>query len=105
LLEAISLIKLIARDDLMVMFQELLVFLQHQKGDYLATVKYLEKIVSGGEAGSNLMQLMLFEAYLGLKTNGYASIKSMIENSDDRALEQAQMVLNVEKVSDAELKS
>ena len=87
LLEAISLIKLIARDDLMVMFQELLVFLQHQKGDYLATVKYLERIVNSGEAGGDLMQLMLFEAYLGLKTNGYASIKSMLESSDDTALE------------------
>ena len=53
----------------------------------MATVKYLERIVNSGEAGGDLMQLMLFEAYLGLRTNGYASIKSMLESSDDTALE------------------
>ena len=45
LLETISLIKLVTRDDLLCVFQELLVFLSHQKGDYLPTIKYLEKLI------------------------------------------------------------
>ena len=104
LLEAISLIKLIARDDLMSMFQELLVFLSHQKGDYLSTVKYLEKLVQANDGGE-LIQLMLFEAYLGVKVQGYDNIKQMIDQAGLNATEQAQKVLNIESISDEDVKA
>lgn len=69
LLEAISLVSLIGqRDDLVQMFQSLHVFLQHQKGDYLQTIKYLEQLIEDSQ-GDALLRLMLIESYMGVKVH------------------------------------
>ena len=77
LLQAISLINLIdKRDDLIQMFQSLQVFLQHQKGDYLQTIKYLEHLCEGEGASDDLIKLLLIEAYLGVKVHDFTSLNS-----------------------------
>lgn len=62
------------------MFQQLQVFLQHQKGDYLQTVKYLEHMCQAGESeGKDLLKLLLIEAYLGIKLHDAGSLQSKMD--------------------------
>ena len=55
------------------MFQSLQVFLQHQKGDYLQTIKYLEHLCEEG-VSDDLIKLLLIEAYLGVKVHDFTSL-------------------------------
>ena len=111
LLQAVSLINLIEkRDDLIQLFQSLQFFLQHQKGDYLQTIKYLEHLCE--EGGEDLLKLILIEAYLGVKMHSQSSslmldlpqLKQKIEQSGMRVenkysglLEEANKMLELSK--------
>ncbi len=48
------------------MFQSMHVFLQHQKGDYLQTIKFLEHLCDSTK-NDGLLKLLLVESYLGVK--------------------------------------
>lgn len=80
LLEAISLINLIEeRDDLVQLFQQLQVFLLHQKGDYLQTIKFLEHLCE--DRSNDTLKLLLAESYLGVRLQGSSQeVASQVES-------------------------
>lgn len=59
LLEAISLIKMIQREDMTTLLSELLIYLKHFNEDYIPTINYLQK----NQSPEN--NLLLLKAYFG----------------------------------------
>ena len=54
--------------------------MQHQKGDYLQTIKYLEHLQEGrqGEDNADLLKLMLIEAYLGVTIHDFQTLRAKV---------------------------
>ena len=63
------------------MFQSLQVFLQHQRGDYLQTIKYLEHLCSDDQDGCDLLKLLLIEAYFGTTIHDFNSLMMKFEET------------------------
>ena len=86
------------------MFTELLAFLSHQNADYITTVKHLEKIVDSDD-NVELIQLMLYEAYLGIKVHDFSKLKDRIESIKAGDLDQVRMMLQSDQLTDEEIKA
>jgi len=64
--EAISLIKMIQREDMITLLSELLIYLKHFNGDYIPTINYLQK----NQSPEN--NLLLLKAYLGASVTSFS---------------------------------
>ena len=71
-------------------------FLQHQKGDYLQTIKYLEQLCDQDD-GDDLLRLMLLESYLGVQVHDFKAVNAVFDENAAKISKTYQPIIKITK--------
>ncbi len=94
-LEALSLIRLVQREDMRQLLSEVYIYLSHYNGDYMRTLSYLKS-----KPKDHVTDLMLLKAYFGSSIFTYEQVRA---KADEKAKELLKTVIEAEMIDDQQL--